>query len=62
MTRTPEQLELALKRLRLMREERVRTATPVEGNLVPLLTASAECVALDAAMDALWEQLREAMS
>ncbi len=59
--RTPAALELAIQRLQLMRREREQTPPPkTHESLVPLLTASAECVAIDAALDALRRELKVA--
>ena len=58
--RTPEAIELAIRRLAQMRLERERIPQPAPGEShARLLLASCEAIALDAAIDALKAQLRE---
>ena len=60
---TPEAIAQTLERLRLMRHARAQTAPAAEaGNLVPMLTASAEWAALGTAIAVLEERLREVAS
>lgn len=61
MSRTPAGLELAIKRLELMRERCNQTPPPkTHESMVPLLTANAEAVALTVAIEALRRELRAA--
>ncbi len=59
--RTQASIELAIHRLELMRREREQTPPPkTHESLIGILTASAEAVALDAALDALHRELKVA--
>ena len=63
MTPTPDALATAADILRKMRHARAQTAPAAEaGNLVPMLTASAEWAALGTAIAVLEERLREVAS
>lgn len=63
MSRTPQQLEVAISRLEVMRHRAVMCSSmPSDGSLLPLLNASAEVAAIDVALESLREQLREVAS
>jgi len=60
---SPEQLQTTIDRLQRMRHERVMTATPAaDGSLVPLLTAGAECAAIDTCIRLLKRELQAVAS
>jgi hypothetical protein len=59
---TAEQLQTSIDRLLIVRHNLVQTAKPDDdGNLKPLLEASAACCAIDTAVRVLKERLREVM-